>query len=317
MGRVVLIILILSSFLVELKAQSKCTVSLLNGDGGELQRTIENNLGNLLSELNLAFAGKRNIKFPPSVTSTNAQLRINALWQTSAFRCGEIELRCNLLRLPDGGFQVRNIPFQIPGRPAEEGVVNISATGQVEDIYFGVPEQNYKMWMNKATDLKEFRRRQVVLDFLENFRTAYNRKDLDMLQKTFSDNALIIVGHVLRDKPEKEQILNSLGAKRVELIRYNKQQYLTQLTLSFKRNQFIDVRFSDIEMVKHPGHANIYGVNLKQVWRSSTYGDEGYLFLMIDFDDEAHPLIHVRAWQPQKDTGKDDVIQLGDFDIVK
>lgn len=317
MGRVILILLMLSSPLLELQAQARCNVSLLNGDGGVLQRTVEGNLSGLLSELNLAFSEKRNIKYPPNTTSANAQLRIKALWQTSAFRCAEVNIKGNLLKLPDGGFQLRNIPLQVPGQPTEEGVVNFSGTGQIEDIYFGVPDQNYKMWMNKATDLKEFRRRQVVLDFLENFRTAYNRKDLEMLQKTFSDNALIIVGRVLQDKPEKNQLLNSLGAKRVELIRYNKQQYMTQLANSFKRNQFIDVRFSEIEMVKHPGHANIYGINLRQVWHSSTYGDEGYLFLMIDFEDEAHPLIHVRAWQPEKGTDRSEVIQLGDFDIIK
>ena len=77
------------------------------------------------------------------------------------------------------------------------------------------------------------------------------------------------------------------------------------------------VSFDDVEIVKHGTDEDIYGVNLKQMWRSSTYGDEGYLFLMIDFEDEGHPLVHVRAWQPTKDTPLNDVIELGDFDIVK
>ena len=38
---------------------------------------------------------------------------------------------------------------------------------------------------------------------------------------------------------------------------------------------------------------------------------------MVDFEDEQRPLIHVRAWQPEKDTELKDVIELGDFDVIK
>jgi hypothetical protein len=171
--------------------------------------------------------------------------------------------------------------------------------------------------MNQGTTLKDFRRRQIILDFLENFRTAYNRKDLAMLQSTFSENALIIVGKVIQEKTDGPNYLSSLGKKRVELVRYNKQQYMSNLQKVFSRNKFIDVSFDDIEIVKHGMREDIYGVNLRQLWRSTTYGDEGYLFLMIDFEDETHPLVHVRAWQPEKDTQVDELIELGDFDVIK
>ena len=36
---------------------------------------------------------------------------------------------------------------------------------------------------------------------------------------------------------------------------------------------------------------------MQQNYFSSTYKDEGYLFLLIDFRGE-QPLIHVRNWQP-------------------
>jgi len=101
------------------------------------------------------------------------------------------------------------------------------------------------------------------------------------------------------------------------LIRLNKQEYIDRLTRVFKVNQFIKVGFDEIEIYQHPLYDRIYGVTLLQRWTSSTYSDVGYLFLMIDFKDESHPMIHVRTWQPQKYTAEDEVIGLGDFEIVQ
>ena len=51
------------------------------------------------------------------------------------------------------------------------------------------------------------------------------------------------------------------------------------------------------------------------------YSDVGFIFLMIDFQDENHPLIQVRTWQPEKLNGRvlsrDEVFSLGNFDIVR
>ena len=30
------------------------------------------------------------------------------------------------------------------------------------------------------------------------------------------------------------------------------------------------------------------------------HGDQGYLFLFIDFNDPDKPLIHIRTWQPER-----------------
>jgi hypothetical protein len=45
--------------------------------------------------------------------------------------------------------------------------------------------------------------------------------------------------------------------------------------------------------------------------------DEDYDDEEFDFEDEDHPVIHVRAWQPTKNTTIKDKIQLGEIDIVK
>jgi hypothetical protein len=45
----------------------------------------------------------------------------------------------------------------------------------------------------------------------------------------------------------------------------------------------------------------IYGIQLKQDYFSASYGDTGYLFVMVDLNDAEHPTIYVRTWQPEKD----------------
>jgi len=59
-------------------------------------------------------------------------------------------------------------------------------------------------------------------------------------------------------------------------------------------------------------NSDVYGINIKQNYYSSTYADQGYLFLMVDLKDNNRPKIYVRAWQPEKfDDGH--IIGLSDF----
>ena len=302
------------------QAQVRTTLVLGNDDGTVVFSVAQANVNRLLQTMNTAFAADDQAPAWPGALTANAKVRMTELWSTAPFHCTEISITENLLKLPTGGWQVRNIPVAIkeadPGK-REEGVVNLTADGRIDDFYFGIEKNRYKSLISQGVTLSDFRRRQIILDFLENFRTAYNRKDLELIGQAFSDNALIIMGRVLQNRPEGPRYLNSLGEKRVELIRMNKQQYLTHLQTSFTRNKFIDVRFDDIEIVQHPVHDKIYGVNLRQAWRSTTYGDDGYLFLMIDFEDENRPIIHVRSWQPKKETAREEIISMGDFDIIK
>ena len=45
----------------------------------------------------------------------------------------------------------------------------------------------------------------------------------------------------------------------------------------------------------------VYGIQIQQDWNSSTYGDRGYLFLVLDMNDADTTRIHVRTWQPHPD----------------
>lgn len=138
--------------------------------------------------------------------------------------------------------------------------------------------------------------RRVILNYVEHLRTSYTTKDIDFLEQLFSEEALIIVGKVIRNAPKIEgQYLSQ------EQVQYNvksKRAYLDRLRVLFKRNKEIKLKFSDFKIMRHPTLEGLYGVTLRQGYSSDLYSDDGYLFLLWDFRDEASPLIHVRTWQP-------------------
>ena len=110
-------------------------------------------------------------------------------------------------------------------------------------------------------------------------------------------DALIITGKQIKSVKNDGGITLD---KSFEYKRQTKAEYLANLKGVFSRNKVIKVIFDDIKVVKHPVKDYYYGVTLKQGWRSDTYSDVGYVFLLIDFKDEMNPMIHVRTWQPEK-----------------
>ncbi|HML83706.1 MAG TPA: hypothetical protein PKE52_00965 [Bacteroidales bacterium] len=48
------------------------------------------------------------------------------------------------------------------------------------------------------------------------------------------------------------------------------------------------------------GAGDIYGIQIKQNYYSSNYGDVGYLYLQVEFPNPDTPVIYVRTWKPEK-----------------
>ena len=139
-------------------------------------------------------------------------------------------------------------------------------------------------------------RRRMILNYVEHLRTSYTTKDIDFLEQLFSENALIVVGTVIRTGTEETN--HYLSPSQIIYNVKSKRQYLDRLKQVFKANKSIQVRFSDFHIMRHPTQEGIYGVSLRQGYSSDMYSDDGYLFLLWDFRDETAPKIHVRTWQP-------------------
>lgn len=144
---------------------------------------------------------------------------------------------------------------------------------------------------------KDAANRQMILNYVEHLRTSYTTKDIDFLEQLFSENALIVVGTVVHTAPEKES--GYLPPAQVVYNIKSKRQYLERLKQVFQANRTIDLEFSNFHIMRHPTLPGIYGVSLRQQYRSDLYSDDGYLFLLWDFRDETAPEIHVRTWQPR------------------
>lgn len=152
--------------------------------------------------------------------------------------------------------------------------------------------------------------RLALISFLEDYQTAYALKRYDYLESIFSDDALFIVGHVLkRNNNELKDVKQfKLSENEVELLRMDKNTYFDRLSNVFKSQEYINIRFTETDFRRQmysndegiAAGEDIYGIRLLQEYHSTTYGDVGYLFLMVDLRDKLRPVIHVRAWQPDK-----------------
>lgn len=150
--------------------------------------------------------------------------------------------------------------------------------------------------------------RYALLNFMEDYQTAYALKRYDYLESIFSDDALIIIGHVLQKKVIPDQARFNLSDKEVERVTKDKKTYFEDLSKIFASQEYIDIRFAETNFTRQLNSADasktdgedIFGVQLHQEYNSTTYGDIGYLFLMVDLRNQKQPIIHVRAWQPDK-----------------
>lgn len=311
-------------------SQALATTSFKITDGEvdpNVKARMETNVKALLDAFRTAADnGEKTVKLSKDNVSKTAIEEIKEIWKSSAMSCPPMNLNCRCLKTSDG-YQVRGIPVDILAADGDEArqelTINFDTEGTISNVAIAIEMNRYeKLMAQKQSDL-DYARRQIIVDFIENFRTAYNRKDNAMLNSVFSDKALIITGRVVKEKPNSDLTRLTLNNNRVVYIKQTKQEYLTKLAQVFKTVKFINVKFSDIEIVEHPKFDSIYGVTLKQSWRTDRYHDEGYLFLMIDFRDSDNPLIQVRTWQPYKDaagnivTQKDEVFHLGSFRIVR
>ena len=175
---------------------------------------------------------------------------------------------------------------------------------KIECVAFGLGNEAKTDIFNKGVGAWSDYAKMVIATFLENYKTAFALKRLDYLESVFDDNATIITGHVIKKNPKLDvENQSAVFGDNKPLIKYTRQtksEYLRKLKMCFQSNQFINVRFADNDVVKMGAGGETYGIQIKQDYYSTNYGDQGYLFLMVDFNDPENPSIKVRTWQPDR-----------------
>lgn len=201
-------------------------------------------------------------------------------------------------KFKDGRTFVENVEFRFNSDYKIESVAFMINDGAEADIL------RHSNWSAAS--------RMRIIQFLEDYQTAYALKRLDYIEQIFSDDALIIVGTKLKPARVENQIKLSNG-ERFQLVQKSKETYLRDLARSFSKTDYINLQLKDNE-VRRSGKNEMYGIQIKQLYTSNLYADKGYLFLVVDLRDESNPILHVRVWQEEKDPDFG-LINLSDFMI--
>jgi len=172
---------------------------------------------------------------------------------------------------------------------------------KIESVAFGLDKTARDDIFNRDAAAWNDSVRMVIATFLENYKTAFALKRLDYIQSIFDDDAIIIVGHVTKHANKKGENQRYIDNEMVKYTRLDKAAYLKNLEKSFGSNEFINIRFTDNEVKKMGKGGETYGIQIHQDYYSSSYGDTGYLFLMVDLNEMDAPVIKVRTWQPNRD----------------
>lgn len=182
----------------------------------------------------------------------------------------------------------------------EDVVFTFTPDGKIDNLAFALDESATTDVLTKGAWPENAR--MSIIEFLENYKTAFALERLDYIRTIFDDNAVIITGKIVKPKldgiPENNRLQLS---QNVVKTRYTKEQYIKHLEQSFASKEFINIRFSNNDIIKAGKGGEIYGIQIKQDYYSDNYGDTGYLFLLVDINSPTEPIIKVRTWQPEPD----------------
>lgn len=313
----------LLAVITTVSAQNKVSFEIADGiSDAVLKARMQQQVSNLLSAINSGESTGSNINFTGIDIDDMASHSIVMLWDNVRFRTVDDEIVTNCLRLGGNtlrGYQVRNIEVEMKpldntynDSKIQEICIDFDKKGRIVDFNLALGVNQYMRIMKEGMELDDLDRRMQILHYVEQFRNAYNQKDINFMDAVFSEDALIITGKVIRRV--RNEVNYASSKPEIQYSKQSKQQYLANLKRVFARQGYINVKFDEIKVLRHGANPNFYGVTLIQHWNSSTYSDKGILFLVWNFENPEAPQINVRTWQPME-TPEDDIFTLDNFKI--
>jgi hypothetical protein len=325
MNKIKKILLLLVGLLCYFTSEANVTFKFAANsiDESTLKNCMENNISALLTEINRAGANSSALNLSGIAMEQCAKERLIALWNDSHFVCDKLTNVSKCLH-DFQGYQVRSIPITMKPQDSSydqslnrELTISLNKNGVITGVRpaWELNEDVNKILATTGTDVvTETRMRRELLKWVEDFRCYYNERNISALQQIYSEDALIITGSLVTRRRKAWD-----GAIKYEQkVNYkvqDKTTYRKNLETQFKGKKYINVEFDHISVMKHGAKKNIYSVTLHQTWSTDTYHDEGWLFLLWDFNDPEKPQIDVRTWQPDTIAAKDGVFTLNDFFI--
>lgn len=184
----------------------------------------------------------------------------------------------------------------------EDLVFTFTADGIVESLAFSLGSTAREDIIAKGGEAWDDYTKMVLITFLENYRTAFALKDLNFIKSVFDENATIIVGGVRTTLNPTRQgdIMGMKSEKEYTYAKKSKDQYIKDLERCFASNSYVNLRFYGTDVEKMGMGGETFALQMKQDYTSQHYGDEGYLFLLVDFNNPDEPVIKIRTWQPER-----------------
>ncbi len=221
------------------------------------------------------------------------------------------------------GWEVRTIPVlnsysSIYKQSYETIILDFTNDGKLYNISYAIMDELYDKFVKLGERVDDWKNRQVIIKFVEKYRTAFLTRDIKTLESIFADEAVIIVGRILKTKKGDNKYADaysklSIDQPDVEYLRYSKDEYLNKQSRLFERYKDIFLGYSTFKINKKNNQDSVYGISMRQNYHSTNYADEGYLFLLVDFMED-YPQIYVRSWQPQE-WDENSLIKLSNFRI--
>lgn len=279
--------------------KSGIAVTRLNDINDRANETITKNLQKLIT-----YIEQKNINVDPSIFTDEG---LNAYNKLIKYGNATILNQSNELKIVkvNNEFFVRSIPMKFTFSRNHQFVENVififDGQGKITDINFSISHVAINDILSKEDRFATQEEKYFLIRFMENYKTAYCLKRIDYIQNVFDEDALIIVGNILKkQKLPENPYYSGLSTNEISYQRLTKSEYMERLKKIFSYNEFVNIHFEDNIVKKANKDINIFGIQIAQHYTSDTYADKGYLFLLIDLRDTLKPVIHVRTWQPQK-----------------
>ena len=177
----------------------------------------------------------------------------------------------------------------------EDVVFCFDKNNQIENLTFGLAKKavddiaSNDKWNENV--------RMQLINFMENYKTAFALKRLDYIEKIFSDDALIITGRVTTVSDKNSLYPNHYVVKSNKESKIN---YIQTLKNAFASNAYVNIDFTNSNIRKSSKSDSVYGIQIKQDFFTSFYGYSGYLFFMIGIENANAVRIYVSTCQKAK-----------------
>ena len=146
-----------------------------------LKSKVEQNISQLLTNINMAAGRKGAFTFTGIKMSKDAEDAFRNLWNFMPFSCDDAVNVEKCVKTVTG-YNVRGIPVTIldidgyNDDPTRELTISFAKNGEITGVYFSLEKYMVTTIRESGTDVKDVRRKEEILNFVDRYRSYYDQK---------------------------------------------------------------------------------------------------------------------------------------------